>query len=485
MTVYLVGAGPGDPRLITWRGLELVRRAEVLVWDRLAPDALLDEAPAGCLLVEAGKRPGAPTMTQEEINAALVEHGRTGRTVVRLKGGDPFVFGRGGEEAQALHEAGIPYEVVPGVTSAVAVPAAAGIPVTQRGLAAQFAVVTGHEDPAKEGSDLDWPVLAAFPGTLVFLMGVSRLSAIADALMGAGKDPATPCAVVASGTTARQRTVRASLAHLAAVAAAERVAAPAVTVVGPVAALADELAWAERRPLHGRRIVVTRARAQVSALSERLRELGAEVVEVPTIRIEPIEGPPVDLDGIDVVCVTSPNAPRLLLDRLGGDARALAGRTIAAVGPGTAAALREVGLVADVVAPRSIGEGVVEALGERVAGRRVLVARAEDARDTVPDGLRAAGADVTVLPLYRTVAEHPRSPERALDADAVAFTASSSVRNFAAVLEGHDLSGVAAVSIGPETTRTARELGLRVVAEADPHDLDGLVDALMSHLREP
>ena len=252
-----------------------------------------------------------------------------------------------------------------------------------------------------------------------------------------------------------------------------------------MAALADDLAWAERRPLHGRRIVVTRARAQASALSGRLRELGAEVIEVPTIRIEPIEGPPVDVDGIDVVCVTSPNAPRLLLDRLGGDARALAGRTIAAVGPGTAAALREVGLVPDVVAPRSIGEGLVEALGDRVAGRRVLVARAEDARDAVPDGLRAAGADVTVLPLYRTVAEHPRYPERALDADAVAFTASSTVRNFADALDGHDLSTVAAVSIGPDTTRTARELGLRVVAEADPHDLDGLVDAIVSHLREP
>jgi uroporphyrinogen III methyltransferase/synthase len=485
VTVYLVGAGPGDPRLITWRGLDIVRRAEVLVYDRLAPDALLDEVPAGCVLVEAGKRPGAPTMTQDEINAALVEHGRTGQTVVRLKGGDPFVFGRGGEEARALHAAGVPYEVVPGVTSAIAVPSAAGIPVTQRGLAAQFAVVTGHEEPGKEESDLDWAALAAFPGTLVFLMGVSRLSSIADALMQAGKDPTTPCAVVASGTTARQRTVRAGLAHLAAVVAAEQVAAPAVTVVGPVAALAGELAWAEQRPLHGRRIVVTRARTQASALSGRLRELGAEVLEVPTIRIEPLDGPPLELEAIDVVCVTSPNTPRLLLDRLGGDARVLAGRTVAAVGPGTAAALREIGIAPDVVAPRSIGEGVVEALGDRVAGRRVLVAQAEDARDAVPEGLRAAGADVTVAPLYRTVAEHPRSPERALGADAVAFTASSSVRNFAAVLAGHDLSGVAAVSIGPETTRTAREVGLNVVAEADPHDLDGLVDALVRHLREP
>jgi uroporphyrinogen III methyltransferase/synthase len=485
VTVYLVGAGPGDPGLISVRGLDLVRRADVIVHDRLGAPSLLSEARPDAVLINAGKAPGRPTMTQEEIDACLVEHGRRGQLTVRLKGGDPFVFGRGGEEALALAAAGVPFEVVPGITSAIAAPAFAGIPVTHRGLAAQFTVVTGHEEPGKEQSELDWDVLARFGGTLVLLMGVGRLEAIAASLMAAGKDPETPCATVASGTMAAQRTVRAPLHRLAAAVQEAGIRPPAVTLIGPVAALREEIGWAERRPLHGKVIAVTRARAQASGLVARLRELGAEVVECPTIRIEPLEGEPIDGAAYDLVCVTSPNAPRLLVDRLAGDARSLHRARLAAIGPGTAAALREVGLEADVVAERSVAEGLLEALGGPLTNTRALVARAEEARDTLPEGLRAAGATVDVVALYRTLAVVPPNAERALTADAVAFSSSSTVRNFAAAFPGRDLSAVRAVSIGPVTTTAVREAGLQLLGEAERHDVDGLVDALVTIVSKP
>jgi uroporphyrinogen III methyltransferase/synthase len=485
VTVYLVGAGPGDPRLITVRGEDLLRRADVIVFDRLAADALLDLAPPGCTLIDAGKQPGLVALTQDETTRTLIEHGRTGALVVRLKGGDPFVFGRGGEEAQALREAGVPYEIVPGVTSAISVPAYAGVPVTHRDLAAQVTIVTAHERPGKEHSDIDWPALARLPGTLVVLMGVASLGSVAEALIAAGKPSGTPVCVTQSGTTAAQRSVTGTLATIAAEIAAAGIRSPAVTVIGAVAALRDELAWAEARPLHGRRIVVTRARAQASGLVARLRDLGSEVDECAVIRIEPIAGDPIDLSAYGLVCVTSPNAPQLLLERGGGDARALAGVSVAAIGPGTAAALRAAGIVADVVAERSVAEGLLEALPGELTGVRALVARAEEARDVLPDGLRAAGAQVDVVPLYRTLAALPRHPQRMLDADAVAFTSSSTVSRFAAALPGHDLAAVRGVSIGPVTSATARELGVGIVAEAAHHDLDGLVAALVALLSEP
>jgi uroporphyrinogen III methyltransferase/synthase len=485
VTVYLVGAGPGDVRLITVRGEDLLRRADVIVYDRLAGDALLDLAPPGCLLIDAGKGPGDITLSQDETTRLLIEHGRRGALVVRLKGGDPFVFGRGGEEAQALREAGVAYEIVPGISSAISVPAYAGVPVTHRDLAAQVTVVTAHERPGKPRADVDWAALAGLPGTLVVLMGVARLGRVAAALIAGGKAPETPVCVTQSGTTAAQRSVTGSLATIAADAEAAAIRSPAVTVIGAVAGLRDLLAWAELRPLHGRRIVVTRARAQASGLVERLRDLGAEVEECAVIRIEPLAGPPIDAAVYGLVCVTSPNAPRLLLERCGGDARALAGATVAAIGPGTAAALREVGIVADVVAERSLAEGLLEALPGDLAGVRALVARAEEARDALPDGLRSAGAQVDVIPLYRTLAARPRDPERMLSADAVAFTASSTVKRFAEALAGHDLSGVRGVSIGPVTSATARELGVGLIAEASAHDLDGLVATLRQVLSEP
>jgi uroporphyrinogen III methyltransferase/synthase len=485
VTVYLVGAGPGDPRLITVRGHDLLRRADVIVYDRLAGDALLDLARPDCLLIDAGKGPGDVTLTQDETTRLLVEHGRRGALVVRLKGGDPFVFGRGGEEAQALREAGVAYEIVPGITSAISVPAYAGVPVTHRDLAAQVTIVTAHERPGKPRADVDWAALAGLPGTLAVLMGVARLGPVAAALIAGGKAPETPVCVTQSGTTSAQRSVVGTLATIAADVEAAGIRSPAVTVIGPVAALHDEIAWAELRPLHGRRIVVTRARAQASGLVERLRDLGAEVDECAVIRIEPLPGPPIDAAAYGLVCVTSPNAPRLLLERCGGDARAFAGATVAAIGPGTAAALREVGLVADVVAERSVAEGLLEALPGDLAGVRALVARAQEARDTLPEGLRAAGADVDVVPLYRTLADRPRHPERMLSADAVAFTSSSTVMRFAEALAGHDLAGVRGVSIGPVTSATARELGVGLIAEALEHDLGGLVSRLLQVLSEP
>jgi uroporphyrinogen III methyltransferase/synthase len=477
MTVYLVGAGPGDPGLITARGLELIRRADAIVYDRLAAPELVAEAPTGCERVYAGKRPDHHALTQGEINATLVRLGADRRTVVRLKGGDPFVFGRGSEEAEALRAAGIAYEVVPGITSAIAVPAYAGIPVTHRGLATHFTVVTGHEDPTKGASDVDWAALARAGGTLVLLMGVRGLPAISAALIAGGRAATTPAAVIARGTTPAQTVVTGTLDTIAALAA--DVSPPAITVVGEVAGLRDAIAWAEERPLHGTTIAVTRARAQASDLVRRLRDLGAAVVEAPTIRIEPIAGVTIDPAAYDLLCITSPNAPRLLLDAVGGDARRLAGVTLAAIGPGTAHAIRAVGIVPDVVAERAIAEGLLDALEGQVAGRRCLVARAEEARDALPDGLAAMGAaSVDVVPLYRTVPEAPAGVDP-LGVDLVTFTSASTVRFLAEAFPAADLAAVRGVSIGPVTTAAARDLGVGIVAEATEHDLDGLVRAIL------
>ncbi|MGI8595654.1 MAG: uroporphyrinogen-III C-methyltransferase, partial [Solirubrobacteraceae bacterium] len=430
--VHLVGAGPGDPGLLTARALELIARADVVLYDRLIPPGALDGARGDAELVYVGKAPGRPSMPQAEIDALLVEHGQAGRRVVRLKGGDPFVFGRGGEEAQALRAAGVAFEIVPGVTAGVAAPAYAGIPVTHRDRSSAVAFVTGHEDPEKGEEALDWEALARFPGTLVFYMGVKALPRIAERLTAAGRAADEPAAVIERGTHPGQRTILATLATVAARATEARVRPPSVTVVGAVAALADELAWLDRRPLRGRTVAVTRARAQASGLASRLRELGAEVIDAPAIRIVPLPGEAPDLAGYDPTCLTSPNGVALffdLLSRAVADARALAGATVAAIGPGTAHALRERGVIADVVPERFVAEGLVEALRERPL-HRALVARAAEARDVLPDALRERGAAVDVLALYETVAEQLSEEELGAlrGADYVTFTSSSTVR---------------------------------------------------------
>ncbi|MFN2617190.1 MAG: uroporphyrinogen-III C-methyltransferase [Thermoleophilaceae bacterium] len=488
-TVYLVGAGPGDPGLMTRRSLELIAAADVILHDRLIPRGALDGARPDCELRYVGKEPGGMATGQDEINRQLVELAREGKAVVRLKGGDPFVFGRGGEEAQALAAAGVAFELVPGVTAGIAAPAHAGIPVTHRELASAVAFVTGHEDPAKGEDALDWGALARFPGTLVLYMGVGRLDRIAAALIEAGRDASEPAAVVSRGTLPGQLTATGPLAEIAERARDAGVSAPAVTVVGPVAALHEALAWLERRPLHGRVIAVTRARAQASALAARLTALGAEVVEAPAIRIvpRPVDGALVQaverIADYALVCLTSPNGAELLLDALaarGRDARELAGATVAAIGPGTAAALEARGVRADVLPERSVAESLVEALeAVPVEGRRVLVARAAEARDVLPDALRERGAELDVLALYDTLAQPLDDPTREALARAthVTFTSSSTVRFF---LEqaGELPEGARVVSIGPVTSQALRESGLPVDVEADRHDLDGLVAAL-------
>ena len=473
-TVYLVGAGPGDPGLLTARAIELLGRADVVLFDKLIPREALGHAREGAELVDVGKIGGGPQVPQAETERLILEHARAGRTVVRLKGGDPFVFGRGGEEAQRLLAAGIAFEVVPGVTSGIAAPAYAGIPVTFRGAASAVAFVTGHEDPAKPETAIDWEALARFPGTLVFYMGVKQLPRIAAKLIEAGRPGDQPAAIVERGTFPEQRSLAATLATLPDAAREAGVGAPAITVIGEVAALRDELAWFERRPLTGRTVVVTRARAQASALAARLRELGAFVVEAPAIRTEPL---PIELPSFaqyELVCVTSPNGADRLLDEV-RDARELAGPTIAAIGPGTARALRARGIEADVVPERAVAEGLVEALRDTPVSR-ALIARAEEARDVLETALRERGAEVDVLALYRTVAEPiPDAPDTA---DYVTFTSASSVRSY---LGSASLpAGARVISIGPATSGALREAGREPDVEAVVHTPDGLVEALLA-----
>jgi len=494
--VHLVGAGPGDPGLMTARSLELIASADAVFYDRLIPPGALDGARAEAELVYVGKQPGVPSVPQEEIGERLTEAARTGKSVVRLKGGDPFVFGRGGEEGEALREAGVEFEVVPGVTAGVAATAYAGIPVTHRDDASAVAFVTGHEDPEKEESALDWEALARFPGTLVFYMGVKRLAQNAASLIAAGRSPEEPAAAIERGTWPGQRTVSATLGTIAEAVEREAVKAPALIVVGEVAKRREQLAWLDRRPLHGRRVVVTRARAQASGLAATLRGLGAEVVELPAIRIEPrietaeVNDAVANLGDYALVCLTSPNGVRLLFEAMreaGCDARALAGATVAAIGPGTARGLAEHGVAADVVPERFVAEALVEALaGVEVEGKRVLVARAAEARDVLPDGLRERGAEVDVVALYETVREQPgeQEIEAAQSADYVTFTSSSTVTNLTEALGDRFPTGARIVSIGPITSETARAAGLEVAVEADRHDVDGLLEALLDDVRQ-
>ena len=493
MTVHLVGAGPGDPGLLTVRALDVLRRADVVVYDRLSQESLLDLAPPAAERIDVGKAPGHVRLSQEGINDLLVERGRRGDTVVRLKGGDPFVFARGGEEAAALAEADVPFEVVPGITSAIAVPAYAGIPVTLRHSSTSVTIVTGHEEPgAGEDGTVDWEAVARVGGTIVILMGVARIGRIAAALMAAGRSPETPVAAVQWGTRPEQRTVRATLATIG----DQVLGTPSTIVVGDVAA--HDLAWFENRPLFGRRVVVTRARDQASELVTRLAALGAATVEVPTIAIaEPDDGGAALAAAVDRLAagaydwlvLTSPNGARRLLAALaaaGRDARALGGTRLAAIGPGTAAVLAGARLVPDLVPPRFVAESLLESFPsseptDATGTGRVLLARAAVARDVLPDGLAERGWAVDVVDAYRTepVPLDEAGAKALSEAEIVTFTSSSTVTNFLAAVGG-DAAAVPPVvaAIGPITARTAREHGLTVDVEAEVHTLDGLVEAL-------
>ena len=501
--IYLVGSGPGDPGLFTVKGVRCMQEADVVIYDRLAPDPLLAHARPEVQKIYVGKKPGDPSMPQEEINTLLVKLGHAGKTVVRLKGGDPYVFGRGGEEAQALTRAGLPFEVVPGVTSGIAAPAYAGIPVTHRGVSTSVAFVTGHEDPTKGESDVDWERLANGASTLVLYMGVGRLAEISAGLISAGRSPETPVACIRWGTHPEQRTVTGTLGGIAQKVAEANLKPPVITVIGDVVALRDEgLDWFERKPLFGRRVIVTRARAQAGELSKKLEALGAEVIEFPTIQIRPPEDfGPLDeairnLDSFNWIVFTSVNGAEAFMQRLryhGLDLRAVPRQAkVAAIGPATAERVQRAGLRVDTTPEEYKAEALIEAIaGESLKDKKVLIPRAKVAREVLPEKLRELGARVVVPPAYESVpASEGREAlqQRLLDgkADCITFTASSTVENFVRAFGGEEtgwlLAKTRVACIGPITAETARSHGIRVDAVADEYTIPGLVNAVVDLL---
>jgi uroporphyrinogen III methyltransferase/synthase len=493
---YLAGAGPGDLGLVTLRVKELVEQAEVVVFDYLCNPEILKWAPAGAEIIYAGKKAGQHTLKQPEINSLLVEKASAGKRVVRLKGGDPFMFGRGGEEAEALVNAGLRFEIVPGVTSAIAAPAYAGIPVTHRDHTSQLTIFTGHEDPTKEESSLDYARIAAAAGTKVMLMGVERLGVIMSKLQEHGLAAATPIALVRWGTTGRQQSIAGTVGDIAEKVEKAGFTAPAVAVIGEVATLRDKLGWFEKRPLFGKRIVVTRTRHQAGALSSKLRELGADVYELPTIRIEP----PTDVRAFTEVVIhahqydwlvfTSPNGVTAFFEKffeIRGDAREIGGVRIAAIGPATAARVKEYRFAVDLQPKEFVAEAVVEAFKDQgsIENQTFLLARAEQARDVLPDELTKLGAIVDIAAAYRTVPETndiTGGIERFRNegADLITFTSSSTAENFMA-LKFPLPAGLKTASIGPITSKTMRDLGLSVDIEAARYDIPGLVEAIRDY----
>jgi uroporphyrinogen III methyltransferase / synthase len=492
-TVYLVGAGPGDSGLLTLRAAELIASADAVAHDALVNPVIIERLGSRVERHFVGKRAGEHHRTQAEINALLIELAARHQRVVRLKGGDPFLFGRGGEEALALAEAGVPFEVVPGVTAGVGAAAYAGIPVTHRGIAPSVTFLTGHEDPEKSGGALDWGALARTGGTLVFYMGVRQMEENLDRLVAEGMPGETPAAIVEQGTYPSQRVVEGTISDLARLAAEAEIGAPALVVVGETVRLRSRLAWAERRPLHGQRVVVTRARAQASGLAARLEELGAEVIQFPTIRIEdpedaaPLRRAAAHVEGFEWVVFTSVNGVERfwrMLRAAGRDSRALCGVSVCAIGPATGAACELEGVTPDLIPERFVAEAVLEALKRegKMQDTRILIPRAAEARSALPDGLRALGANVTEVAAYRTVpdaseAERLRGLLAKGDVDWITFTASSTVRNFVDAA-GSEIGGARVATIGPITSGTARELGLPVHVEAEAYTVDGLVRAL-------
>jgi len=498
--VYLVGSGPGDPGLLTLKAKECIEKAHVVIYDYLANRIFLNYARKDAELIYVGKEGGRHTVGQNEINRLIVEKASEGLIVVRLKGGDPFIFGRGGEEAQELVKAGISFEVVPGVTSAIAVPAYAGIPLTHRDFTATVAFVTGHEDPTKETSGISWDKLATGIGTLVFLMGVGNLPKIAASLMEHGRSPETPVAVIRAGTVPGQRTVTGSLGNIGDIAQKEKIKPPAIIVVGDVVSLRKELNWFEERPLFGKRILVTRAREQASDFVARLSELGAECVEFPTIEVIP---PPSwkdldraigNLETYQWLVFTSVNGVKYFFERLedsGKDVRNLKGIRIASIGPKTADAVRRKGVKPDLVPEEYRAEAVVEAFRKhRVEGLRILLPRAAEAREVLPQELEKMGAAVEVVEAYRTVKpEGDKDEIRAMlvkgDIHMVTFTSSSTVNNFMEMFEGESdqllkwMKKVTVACIGPVTAKTAEQRGLSVQITPSDYTIEALAKTIV------
>jgi uroporphyrinogen III methyltransferase/synthase len=500
-TVYLVGAGPGDAGLLTLRGAELLRRADVVVHDVLINPELLRLAPPGAEVISRGSRGTAGSLSQDQLAELLIARSRDGKCVVRLKGGDPYIFGRGGEEAEALAAAHVPFEVVPGVSSIVAAPNYAGIPLTHRRHASTFTVLTGHEDPTKEDSDLDFGQIARIPGTKVILMGLKRLRELSATLIARGLPPHTPVAIVRWGTTSRQQSIDGTLATIADIAAEHHISPPAITIIGDVVRLRPKLNWFEKRPLFGRRIVVTRSREQAGELSRRLAEQGAEVLEIPAIRIAPPEHRQhivdalMELNAYDWLVFTSPNGVTAFFDlffKRFQDLRDIGGVRIAAIGPGTAARLNELHLQVDLMPEEALGSKIAAAFQkfETIENLRICLLRAEVANPELPQALEALGAIVDDIGVYRTVpdTEDPAGGAAALlesGADWITFTSASTVQHFHARFDLPGLLGrfphLQLASLGPETSKAIHALGLQPAVEARVHTLDGLVHALLTH----
>ena len=500
-TVYLVGAGPGDAGLLTMRGAELLARADVVVYDALVNPDLLRLAPREAEIIFGGKRAKDHALSQDELNALLVAKGREGKIVVRLKGGDPYIFGRGGEEAEQLSEAGIPFEVVPGISSVVAGPNYAGIPLTHREHNTMVTVFTGHEDPTKPESTLDYKRIAELPGTKVIVMGTERIKHIADSLVGHGMAANTPVGMIRWGTTGRQQSVQGTLSTIADVAEKAKLTAPAVTVIGDVVKLRAKLNWFEHRPLFGQRVVVTRTREQASQLSRQLLELGAEVLEIPTIKIVPPDNKQDLMDALlglgeyDWIVFTSPNGVDAFFDyffKAFEDLRDIGGLRIAAVGSVTAQKLRDLHLKVDLMPDEYVAKKIVAAFRgyESIENLRMLLVRAQVANGDLPKGLEEAGAIVDDIAIYKTVPEtEDRNGAAARFAEAgadwITFTSSSTVQNFHARFNLPQLvkqhPNLKLASIGPETSKALAELGLKPTVQAREHTIDGLVAALQKH----
>lgn len=498
--VYLVGAGPGDAGLLTLRGAELLRRADVVVYDALVNSELLQLAPKSAEVIYGGKRAKERAISQVELNAILISKAKAGKTVVRLKGGDPYVFGRGGEEAEQLADAGVKFEVVPGVSSFVAVPNYAGVPLTHRGFASKITLITGHEDPTKEASSIDWEQVAKTPGTKVIMMGTDRIGEIAKTLIGKGMEAATPIAMIRWGTTGRQHSIEGTLATIAEVAAREKISPPTVAVIGEVVKLRNKLNWFEHRPLFGQRIVVTRSREQAGPLVGKLHELGAEVLEVPTIRLDApsrrqdLVDALLELNSYDWLIFTSPNGVAMFFEyffRQFHDMRDLGGARIAAVGPATANKLKELHLQVDLMPDEALAANIAEAFSEfeSIENLKICLLRAEVANSELPKALEEMGAIVDDIACYRTLPETEDvtgtgAKLEETGADWITFTSGSTVEHFHARF---DLPALAKkfpkmklASIGPETSKALAALKLKPAIEAKEHTIDGLVDGLLN-----
>ncbi|HIE30212.1 TPA: uroporphyrinogen-III C-methyltransferase [Candidatus Poribacteria bacterium] len=498
--VFLVGAGPGDPKLITVKGMQCITDADVIIYDRLVNPTLLNYAKSEVELVYAGKSPGRHALTQDEINLILAQKAREGKSVVRLKGGDPFVFGRGGEEVELLAKHGIPYEIVPGITSAIAAPEYAGIPVTHRSYASSFAIITGHEADVKDNQRISWDKVAKGADTLVFLMGMRNLPVIVEGLMEHGRDGNEPIALIRWGTTPEQKTLVGTLADIVAKAEAEKFASPAVIVVGEVVTLREKLMWFEQKSLFGKRIIVTRATRRASALADKISALGGEAWEFPTIEIVP----PLSFAQMDeaINCIetyqwiifTSVNGVQSFFDRLKylrRDVRDLKGIKLCAIGPRTQAEIERFGLIVDSVPKEYRAEAIVEGLSDKIAsGERILLPRAETARQLLPQALSEKGVVVDEVTAYRTIqgegnVQWVTELLQSKRAHAVTFTSSSTVTNFVNMLNADNLSellqDVVVASIGPITSQTTQELGIHVDVEAKEYTIDGLIAALLEY----